>query len=60
MCKTGEEVHKLLRDGGKVDERRGNGATPLMAQAQAGNLEVVQELIRSGANVDLQDDVSMM
>lgn len=36
-----------------------NGQTPLMVAAEQGNLEIVQELIRRGANVNLDDVVSM-
>uniref|UniRef100_A0A8B9LSH5 Kinase D-interacting substrate 220a n=1 Tax=Astyanax mexicanus TaxID=7994 RepID=A0A8B9LSH5_ASTMX len=32
-----------------------NGQTPLMAAAEQGSLEIVQELIRRGANVNLDD-----
>lgn len=35
-----------------------NGQTPLMVAAEQGNLEIVQELIRRGANVNLDDVVS--
>lgn len=33
------------------------GQTPLMVAAEQGNLEIVQELIRRGANVNLDDVV---
>lgn len=36
-----------------------NGQTPLMVAAEQGNLEIVQELIRRGANVNLDDIVSV-
>uniref|UniRef100_A0A8B9RNY9 Kinase D-interacting substrate 220a n=1 Tax=Astyanax mexicanus TaxID=7994 RepID=A0A8B9RNY9_ASTMX len=36
-------------------EPRRNGQTPLMAAAEQGSLEIVQELIRRGANVNLDD-----
>ena len=51
-------VQKLVKKGAKVDERRGDGTTPLMVHAEQGNKEVVRELIRQSANVDLQDEVS--
>lgn len=35
-----------------------NGQTPLMLAAEQGSLEIVQELIRQGANVNLDDVVS--
>ena len=34
-----------------------NGQTPLMLAAEQGSLEIVQELIRRGANVNLDDVV---
>ncbi|XP_056281960.1 kinase D-interacting substrate of 220 kDa B isoform X2 [Pseudoliparis swirei] len=38
-----------------VDSRSDNGQTPLMVAAEQGNLEIVQELIRRGSNVNLDD-----
>ncbi|XP_051241999.1 kinase D-interacting substrate of 220 kDa B isoform X2 [Dicentrarchus labrax] len=38
-----------------VDSRSDNGQTPLMVATEQGNLEIVQELIRRGANVNLDD-----
>lgn len=35
-----------------------NGQTPLMVAAEQGSLEIVQELIKRGANVNLDDIVS--
>lgn len=35
-----------------------NGQTPLMLAAEQGSLEILQELIRRGANVNLDDVVS--
>lgn len=35
-----------------------NGQTPLMLAAEQGSLEIIQELIRRGANVNLDDVVS--
>ena len=32
VCKTAEEVRILVRDNAKVDERRGDQATPLIVQ----------------------------
>ncbi|XP_072545755.1 kinase D-interacting substrate of 220 kDa B isoform X2 [Salminus brasiliensis] len=39
----------------EVDSRSENGQTPLMVAAEQGSLEIVQELIRRGANVNLDD-----
>ncbi|XP_057716399.1 kinase D-interacting substrate of 220 kDa B isoform X4 [Corythoichthys intestinalis] len=38
-----------------VDSRSDNGQTPLMVAAEQGNLEIVQELIKRGANVNCDD-----
>ncbi|XP_062864164.1 kinase D-interacting substrate of 220 kDa B isoform X1 [Trichomycterus rosablanca] len=38
-----------------VDSRSDSGQTPLMIAAEQGSLEIVQELIRRGANVNLDD-----
>ncbi|TDH00834.1 hypothetical protein EPR50_G00192350 [Perca flavescens] len=38
-----------------VDGRSDNGQTPLMLAAEQGSLEIVQELVRRGANVNLDD-----
>ncbi|XP_038584194.1 kinase D-interacting substrate of 220 kDa B isoform X1 [Micropterus salmoides] len=38
-----------------VDSRSDNGQTPLMVAAEQGNLEILQELIRRGATVNLDD-----
>ena len=35
-----------------------NGQTPLMLAAEQGSLEIVQELVRRGADVNLDDVVS--
>ncbi|KAM3870880.1 kinase D-interacting substrate of 220 kDa B isoform 2-T2 [Diretmus argenteus] len=39
----------------EVDSRSDNGQTPLMVAAEQGSLEILQELIRRGANVNLDD-----
>uniref|UniRef100_A0A667XN04 Kinase D interacting substrate 220 n=1 Tax=Myripristis murdjan TaxID=586833 RepID=A0A667XN04_9TELE len=39
----------------EVDSRGDNGLTPLMVAAEQGSLEIVRELIRRGANVNLDD-----
>lgn len=36
-----------------------NGQTPLMLAAEQGNLEIVKELIKKGANCNLEDAVSI-
>uniref|UniRef100_A0A452IC61 Kinase D interacting substrate 220 n=1 Tax=Gopherus agassizii TaxID=38772 RepID=A0A452IC61_9SAUR len=38
-----------------MDERNENGQTPLMLAAEQGNLEIVQELLKKGANCNLED-----
>ncbi|KAM4633521.1 kinase D-interacting substrate of 220 kDa B [Polymixia lowei] len=38
-----------------VDGRSDNGQTPLMLASEQGSLDIVQELIRRGANVNLDD-----
>ncbi|XP_077413477.1 kinase D-interacting substrate of 220 kDa B isoform X3 [Vanacampus margaritifer] len=38
-----------------VDSRSDNGQTPLMVAAEQGNLEIAQELIKRGANVNCDD-----
>ncbi|XP_067337032.1 kinase D-interacting substrate of 220 kDa B isoform X5 [Channa argus] len=38
-----------------VDSRSDNGQTPLMVAAEQGNVDIVEELIRRGANVNLDD-----
>ncbi|XP_031437039.1 kinase D-interacting substrate of 220 kDa B isoform X3 [Clupea harengus] len=39
----------------EVDGRSDNGQTPLMLAAEQGSMEIIQELIRRGANVNLDD-----
>uniref|UniRef100_A0A671NDT2 Kinase D-interacting substrate of 220 kDa-like n=1 Tax=Sinocyclocheilus anshuiensis TaxID=1608454 RepID=A0A671NDT2_9TELE len=39
----------------EVDGRSDNGQTPLMLASEQGSLEIVQELIRRGANINLDD-----
>ncbi|KAJ3613827.1 hypothetical protein NHX12_020073, partial [Muraenolepis orangiensis] len=39
----------------EVDGRSDIGQTPLMVAAEQGNLEIVQELIKRGANINLDD-----
>ena len=44
-----------MNAGAKVDTRNGDEATPLISHARQDHLEVVWELIRQRANIDLQD-----
>ncbi|XP_067098892.1 kinase D-interacting substrate of 220 kDa B isoform X1 [Osmerus mordax] len=39
----------------EVDSRSENGQTPLMVASEQGNIEIVKELIRRGANANLDD-----
>ena len=56
-CRTVEETHKLLKEGVCVDTRGlVNGRTPLIVHTASGNMDIVQELIKWKANVDLQDN----
>ena len=50
-------MRKLLKKGANVDERKGNGATPLHVHAENGNNEVVAELLRGNADIDSKDKV---
>ena len=52
-----EGVRKLLKEGARVDERRGDGATPLHVHAENGNCAVVAELLRGKADIDSKDKV---
>uniref|UniRef100_A0A8C5KLB9 Kinase D-interacting substrate of 220 kDa n=1 Tax=Jaculus jaculus TaxID=51337 RepID=A0A8C5KLB9_JACJA len=45
----------LLEKCKDVDERNECGQTPLMIAAEQGNLEIVKELIKNGANCTLED-----
>ena len=55
-CHTVEGIRRLVKAGAKLDERRGgDGSTPLLLHAGTGNHDVVAELVRLRANVDLQD-----
>ena len=50
-------MRKLLKEGARVDERRGDGATPLHVHADNGNCAVVAELLREKADIDSKDKV---
>ena len=52
-------LRKLVKGGARVDDRRGDGATPLIVHTEQGNFEVVKLLIEFNANVDLQDQVGV-
>ena len=50
-------MRQLLKEGARVDERRGDGATPLHVHAEIGNCAVVAELLREKADIDSKDKV---
>ena len=50
-------MRKLLKEGARVDEKRGDGATPLHVHAENGNCAVVAELLRGKADIDSKDKV---
>ena len=56
-CKTREEINELVKMGAQVNTRHGDESTPLMGYAKSGSGDLVQELVRHHANVDLQDEV---
>ena len=56
-CKSPETLQTLVKEGAKLDGKRGDGATPLIVHTELGNFEVVKVLIELNANVDLQDEV---
>ena len=45
-----DQVRALLRNGADVNEAKGSGHTALMLAASRDNLEIVQTLLRAGAN----------
>ncbi len=53
---TVEQVRSLANNGADVDSRDSSGMTPLMVHTDKGEKEIVQELIRLRANIDLQDN----
>lgn len=53
---TPTTLKKLLDLGGNPDARSIEGATPIMNEVQAGNMEQLQILIDAGADVNAQDD----
>ena len=55
-CKTTDRVRELVSKGANVDCRQGNGVTPLLIHTDAKEKEIVQELLRQKANIDLQDN----
>ena len=50
-------MRQLVKEGARVDERRGDGATPLHVHAENGNCAVVAELLREKADIDSKDEV---
>jgi ankyrin repeat protein len=42
--------------GGDVNQKCDGGKTPLMISSEEGNIEVVKELLKNGADVDMLDD----
>lgn len=55
-CKTVERVRELVVKGVNIDYRHGNGITPLLFHTEAKEKEIVQELLRQKANIDIQDN----
>ena len=53
---SSEELRALVNKGADVDTREKNGITPLMAHTEKREKELVQELIKLRANVDLQNN----
>lgn len=51
-------VKNLIAQGGNVNQRNGNGYTPLMSAAERGRLSIVTQLIAAGANVNLVNKFS--
>ncbi|MGA8865771.1 MAG: ankyrin repeat domain-containing protein, partial [Candidatus Sulfotelmatobacter sp.] len=47
-------VESLLDSGASVDEANGLGITPLMEAAMIGDTNILQALLRSGANPNLK------
>ena len=52
-------MRRLLKGGANVDERRGDGATPLHVHAESGNCDVVTELLSGNADIDSRDKVRL-
>ncbi len=53
---TVEHLRSLANNEADVDSRESSGLTPLMVHTDRGEKELVQELIRLRANIDLQDN----
>ena len=53
---TIEGLRSLVNHGADVDTRERNGVTPLMAHAERREKDLIQELIKLKANVDLQNN----
>ena len=50
------KVQTLLAGGANVNERENDGTTPLMLAAHMGNLPLVDELVKAGADVNAADE----
>lgn len=50
-------LHNFLMNSFCLTLQFQNGQTPLMLAAEQGNLEIVQELLKKGANCNLEDAV---
>ena len=53
---TVEALRALVNKGADVDTREKNGVTPLMVHTEKREKDLVQELIKLRANVDLQNN----
>jgi ankyrin repeat protein len=50
-------LEKLINAGASVNERGGNGETPLMLTARTGNLEALNLLLKHGADVNAKESL---
>jgi len=50
-------VRRLARSGAPLDERDGQGRTPLLLATQRNQIEIARALITAGADVNAQDDL---
>ena len=49
-------IRELLEAGADVDERDGDGRTPVMTATRGNNVDAVRVLIEAGADIDIRDD----